>query len=524
MDGNDYYANHCDCGAAFEDYSLFEEMGSPFMPMSAEDASRVRVYPVVERFEFQGSCQPTLGTAGDWLSVYGEFSAWDSISDCVSPDVVMAHDLLQRDNLTLRVRELAEMRDRASSRFEIALEAAGSSMRMLGTHEHFDLWPEPEITSSLRWYFEESPSDDQTPEAEHGARLDRVGRGMAEMGSRLFGHLFRSTRVACDAWCCVRDRLHDIRVEIVVTTLRSRAMPWELLLSDRGEHLALACKSFVVGTSEIPETREWAVPSADEPLRVLLVTCRLKVDDIPRDVMANALVDAVSTGAASTVRIEHLRPPTFRKLREVLLRAALRGAPFHVVHFDGHGTFVEDETPEAGRGAVIFEHAQMPFQYVDGRELAAVLKDARVPWLVMNACQSARLDAPQLGTPLRSVDADPGLDHPAKSLGREALEEGLIGVVAMRYKVEVKTACVFYGAFYEALASGAPVGVAANHGRRRLEMGWHKEGRLKLEGLIPVVYEAMPFSLFRDRHEWMQLVDELRATPRDDDGVRSPAP
>ena len=36
-----------------------------------------------------------------------------------------------------------------------------------------------------------------------------------------------------------------------------------------------------------------------------------------------------------------LRPATFARLSEVLHEAADAGRPYHVVHFDGHGTYLD---------------------------------------------------------------------------------------------------------------------------------------------------------------------------------------
>jgi hypothetical protein len=43
-----------------------------------------------------------------------------------------------------------------------------------------------------------------------------------------------------------------------------------------------------------------------------------------------------------------LRPPTYEQLAETLRLAKERGRPYHIVHFDGHGVYAEEEGLAAG--------------------------------------------------------------------------------------------------------------------------------------------------------------------------------
>ena len=45
------------------------------------------------------------------------------------------------------------------------------------------------------------------------------------------------------------------------------------------------------------------------------------------------------TAVRGEVALEVLRPPTLEKLEATLKAAAARGTPYHILHFDGHGTF-----------------------------------------------------------------------------------------------------------------------------------------------------------------------------------------
>jgi hypothetical protein len=46
--------------------------------------------------------------------------------------------------------------------------------------------------------------------------------------------------------------------------------------------------------------------------------------------------------------LDVLRPPTFEQLGKVLRQAHRDGQPYHVVHFDGHGMYMEVTWLRAG--------------------------------------------------------------------------------------------------------------------------------------------------------------------------------
>jgi len=65
-------------------------------------------------------------------------------------------------------------------------------------------------------------------------------------------------------------------------------------------------------------------------------------DDVPFRSVASRLV----RGGAEQMEgldLDVLRPATFKRLAEVLRAARDAGRPYHVVHFDGHGTYADLE-------------------------------------------------------------------------------------------------------------------------------------------------------------------------------------
>ena len=221
---------------------------------------------------------------------------------------------------------------------------------------------------------------------------------------------------------------------------------------------------------------------------------------------------------------------TFARLAQVLHRAADAGRPYHVVHFDGHGTYLDlnslqadedgDTSAASGHGGgggggggvgvsplrygvsvagLVREgpHGYLLFedpgsganqQLLDGPALGRLLTAAGVPVLVLNACRSAWTEAPaRPGEPDTQAGAtgpepDPAVlggggaglgDVHARiraygSLAAEVADAGVPGVVAMRYNVYVVTAAQYMADLYAHLLSGKTLGRAATAARRAL--------------------------------------------------------
>jgi CHAT domain len=185
------------------------------------------------------------------------------------------------------------------------------------------------------------------------------------------------------------------------------------------------------------------------------------------------------------------------------------GHPYHVVHFDGHGSFTDNvllsSESKVKRGYVLFENPDSydcPI-YVDGECFAKLLKQAGVPWLILNACESAQIQPPRPKYLLIDWFQQSNEESRVKSFDLEAMENGLIGVVAMRNKITVVAAQIFFKEFYNALARGALISEAAARGRRVLARTHDRRPACTLfDWTIPVVYESKPFSMFNNREEW----------------------
>lgn len=59
-----YYCNVCNCGAIFDDFSLFCEPGGAFFPNEDDEAARIDVIKLPFEDTYPFTCSPGMGTAG----------------------------------------------------------------------------------------------------------------------------------------------------------------------------------------------------------------------------------------------------------------------------------------------------------------------------------------------------------------------------------------------------------------------------------------------------------------------------
>jgi len=117
-----------------------------------------------------------------------------------------------------------------------------------------------------------------------------------------------------------------------------------------------------------------------------------------------------------------------------------------VVHFDGHGVMPGRRgapgggltfSDSAGESVLVFEESGGGADWVAASRVAQVLAGARVPVVVLNACQSGAV-----GKELEAAAAT------------RLLRGGIASVVAMAYSVYAVAAAEFMAAFYEKLFAG----------------------------------------------------------------------
>jgi tetratricopeptide (TPR) repeat protein len=412
----------------------------------------------------------------------------------------------------------------------------------------------------IRWYIEdyaEFPAD-PAPTIARGAEAQLRG-----LGTMLFRRIFEANPDTMLVWHAVMRSLPEARVEVDADPGEGPGLSWELLRDPaRDAAIALGAGAFVrthLRAAGLPE------PAGDR-LRVLLVIARPGGrTDVPFRSVASRLVRG-GAEQMTGLDLHVLRPATFRRLSEVLLAAKVAKRPYHVVHFDGHGSWLDladlgirtgseggDGKGGAGSGIALSplmygvsvvgpvrrgEHGYLVFedpgsehnvQLVDGPALGRLLTDAGVAVLVLNACRSAYAEARE--QPADTAAAEPGNTRAVTatggsetvltgdvhariraygSLAAEIADIGVPGVVAMRYNVYVVTAAQFMADLYAHLLAGKSLGQAATAARKALAADPVRQiGATPVslqDWVVPVVYESAPLVLLRPPQRVAPLV------------------
>ncbi|MBN8595019.1 MAG: CHAT domain-containing protein [Anaerolineae bacterium] len=397
-------------------------------------------------------------------------------------------------------------------RVEVALEGDGLP-RQTATSE-FDFTLSSPDQADLRWYLEDFLQHPHEPAPTIAKRIE--GR-MAEIGEELFKAVFQSSEDARDLWATLRANVNSTRVEINTGAQEATAIPWELLRDSRTDvHLALRAASFVRTHSNPAQRPQWKADATGEVIRILLVICRPGGrNDVAFRSVASRILKGLGAEARAHFQLDVLRPATFEALGRTLRDAKAAGQPYHIVHFDGHGTYTAAESRLPGafspstfgadgkRGYLVFEGGGGD-GLIDGEKIGNLLVETGTPILVLNACQSAYAEAPE-EPPAPDALADV---HSAVrafgSLAQTVMDTGVAGVVAWRYNVYVVTAAQFMAELYRSLVNGESLGGAVTRGRKNLADKPHREigyAPMPLQDwMVPVVYEAAPLRLFQ-RHQ-----------------------
>jgi tetratricopeptide (TPR) repeat protein len=297
--------------------------------------------------------------------------------------------------------------------------------------------------------------------------------------SKISDHAGRRFSVYVDAALVAGTPAADAEAVREAATLLL-GLPWELLHDGDG-YLFQGAKPTRV-RRRLPNTRSLDVSVVAAPIRVLLVTARPEDEAcgyIDHRGSALPLVEAMEQ-LGGLVRLHVLSPPTFDALGKELKRAFDARAPYHVVHFDGHGVYDR----RVGLGGLCFEDPR-DTDKLDRRrhvtvhtdKLGPLLKDYRIPLVFLEACQTAQAE------------------DTAESVASELLQRGVASVVAMSHSVLVETARRFVETFYAGLAHGQRVGDAMLDGQRGLKDDTFRgrifgAGELRLEDwFVPVLFQ-----------------------------------
>lgn len=350
-------------------------------------------------------------------------------------------------------------------------------------------WPMTEAElEDLRWYLEDYL---RAPFSVYESRGVQIAGRLRGWGEAMFSALFASGPPR-DMYVRLRDRAAGPgSFEVVVRSAAAGwlGLPWELLCDpDRPGPLTL---DGVRLSRSLPSAQLGAPFGVrGDRLRVLIVISRPHGrHDVGFQMVARPLLRRLEA-VRGRVELTVLRPPTLDALVATLRAADEVGAPFQVVHFDGHGVLSGPRAvagagsgaplsyvSPAGEGVLVFEGPAGGADRVAAGRIGQVLAEARVPVVVLNACQSGAVG--------KQLEA---------AVATRLLAGGASAVVAMAYSVYAVAAAEFMAAFYERLFAGDTVGEAVRAGRARLG---HRPQRPSPKGDLPLEDWAIPVHYLR---------------------------
>ncbi|MGH8477028.1 MAG: CHAT domain-containing protein, partial [Methylococcales bacterium] len=340
--------------------------------------------------------------------------------------------------------------------------------------------PDSNLQQDLRWYLDDFIN---MPLGGYLHTAERVQKALKAWGQACFEALFQKD--ARDWYQDARrNGLDQLRLKIASNEPSILAWPWEALHDPETGTLAHHCRiERQLGELHDPLALPDNLPK--DRINLLLVIARPYGDrDVGFHALSRPLVELMREQKLP-LRIDVLRPPTFEELRQTLHE---NPSFYHIVHFDGHGGYGESSHPVSAhafkgpQGKLIFENEQTEPNPVTADKLGQLLAEYRIPIMVLNACQSAQIDA-------RAENA-------FASVAASLLKAGIRSVVAMGYSLYVSGAQQFVPAFYRRLFESANVAEATRAGRQAMlasELRVCPFGEHPLQDwLVPVLYQQMP--------------------------------
>jgi hypothetical protein len=305
----------------------------------------------------------------------------------------------------------------------------------------------------IRWYIEEFMS---FPEGGNASRALDIESELAKYGRELWNGLTTATDSAVLLNTFIGHAQHagGGRLELRADTARDEVAfrtPWELMRVGGGDNGGDGTLLHQLGVTVVRRAKPNVIApvgSLDTSggLRVLAVVCRPdKTGFLDPRFTPEAIIEAVANNPQIT--LDFCRPGTLATLTKTLEDAKKAGQPYHVVHFDGHGTTLPTE---AGIGALCFEKDDESLDLVRATQFGDLMSRFKVPLVVLEACRTS-----------------------TKTLARETVagalvKQGVGSVVAMAHSVHVDMTRILMQSFYESVAGCCSVGDALQAARNQV--------------------------------------------------------
>lgn len=309
---------------------------------------------------------------------------------------------------------------------------------------------------------------------------DNDGLGlMRDTGSALFRWLLPPAieshlRIT---WDRARRQGQGLRLRLTIDAPELAAWPWELLHDPARDHtFAISPNTLLVRYFD--QAAAFGGPAdqrADLPLDLLLVLPAAPDLDLERERLS---VEAVATAMPGALRVHALQGVVTR----LDLADALLQGDYDMVHFSGHGAFID------GRGYVALNKPDGAQDWVHSGALARLaVNHGSIKLVVLNVCSSGQTDETRA----------------FQGLAPQMVRYGVPAVVAMQFPITDDAATTFSREFYKRLCTGADAGqvdVAITYARSMLAV-LHPD---EISWAAPVVYTHAPdgviYHLPRNEH------------------------
>jgi WD40 repeat protein len=349
-------------------------------------------------------------------------------------------------------------------------------------------------------YKEEQPSEDlcYRDNLEELQKLVEVARHneinsptqIRILGEALFNVLFEDAllRDFIHFYELARQKEAPLRIELDIdekTLPDLAALPWEFMcLPQRANQgaLWLGTDPNMVFSRRRSQWRS-AQPiqlSTNEKLRIALIVSVPDSETLgtvvyePVQQILNDLVESYSAQIELLPVVEQATPEAIDKI--------LKQKP-HLVHFIGHGRLQNEANQDVGQIALVDELNQE--LWVNSDRFSELFNRHRPGVVLLQACEGGMLSASEAFVGVAS----------------RVVQQNIPVVVAMQYEVTNSVACRFARSFYKELASGEPVDVAVQLGRRSISLT--ATGYQKRDFATPVIFMRV-----RDGHLFKYQTDE----------------
>ncbi|HEY9819801.1 MAG TPA: CHAT domain-containing protein, partial [Candidatus Sericytochromatia bacterium] len=269
----------------------------------------------------------------------------------------------------------------------------------------------------------------------------------------------------------VRDKKQLLRIELDVdeqTRPDLAALPWEFMCLPARANLG----DRWLGTDpSLVFSRRRALPYPAEPIQLkegeklriaLAIAAPKDLGIVQYEEVQEALASLAKEQAERIELLPIVNPATPSAIDNLLEQQP------HIFHFIGHGQLQNEGGEEVGQIALMKKVFNTPL-WMDAGSFSELFNRWSPGVVLLQACESGMLSASRAFT----------------SVASKIVQMNIPVVVAMQYEVSNITASQFACEFYERLAKGEPVDIAAQNGRRAI--GLETQHR-KRDFATPVIF------------------------------------